>query len=254
MYYTDTRIKRKILAEEHYKEMEDCYKEETMNSVKNTRIYSDNSSFLDSVYRSKNNILLECMDTVSAIFKYDNLAVLNFADYRYAGGQFLTGSFAQEEALCHSSNLFNVLVRFSDQYYSKNREDMNYYLYTNKALFSKDIVFFKNGEQRKCDVLTCAAPNKGLAKKWEGVTDYINAEVLESRIRFILKILETEESRNILLGAFGCGVFKQNSHQVAVIFEKLLSTEFKDKFDTIIFAIPAGANFDKFNKVFNMEE
>jgi uncharacterized protein (TIGR02452 family) len=50
-----------------------------------------------------------------------------------------------------------------------------------------------------------------------------------------------------ILGAFGCGVFKQNPTEVANIFKELINNyEFKG----VLFAIPGGANLQAFIDVF----
>ena len=73
---------------------------------------------------------------------YPNLktAILNFADYLTPGGGYLNGSGAQEEVLCHESNLYSVLTNFTD-FYQWNREHINYHLYQNRAIYSPNIVF-----------------------------------------------------------------------------------------------------------------
>ena len=55
---------------------------------------------------------------------FNNIGILNFASYKNPGGMFLRGSTAQEEALCHESTLYNVLIKFNDTYYKSNRENI----------------------------------------------------------------------------------------------------------------------------------
>ena len=59
-----------------------------------------------------------------------------------------------------------------------------------------------------CDVITCAAPNKRAAQRYCNVSDEENSRVLESRIDFILDIAKRHKIDILVLGAFGCGVFR----------------------------------------------
>lgn len=78
------------------------------------------------------------MDSVSCLFNLsDNgrTAILNYASYKSPGGFFLEGSPAQEEALCHESNLYPILLAFDRTYYAW----LNKALYLNRALYSSGI-------------------------------------------------------------------------------------------------------------------
>lgn len=82
------------------------------------------------------------MDSVSCLFNLsDNgrTAILNYASYKSPGGFFLEGSPAQEEALCHESNLYPILLAFDGTYYAWNRQRLNKALYLNRALYSSGI-------------------------------------------------------------------------------------------------------------------
>ena len=52
----------------------------------------------------------------------------------------MEGSSAQEECLCHTSNLYNVLKRFP-KYYEWNKKHNNKALYTNRAMYSENVTF-----------------------------------------------------------------------------------------------------------------
>ena len=58
------------------------------------------------------------------------------------------------------------------------------------------------------------------------------------RIRAVLAIAVEEEVDVLILGAFGCGAFRNDAHAVASIFAKLLmSSQFAGAFSDVIFAI-----------------
>ena len=70
---------------------------------------------------------------------------------------------------------------------------------------------------------------------------------MRDRIKFILDIFENNACRNIVRGAFGCGVFKNPPEVVARIFkEELIGRDF----DYVYFPIPDGPNYAAFAKIF----
>lgn len=229
-------------AKEHITDMNERLKDEIIHSVKTTCIH-DTALLHTNINAAKMEISVYDADSVNAIFRFQKrkTAVLNFASFKEPGGKFIEGSIAQEECLCHASCLYNVLAQFTD-YYKWNNENKNRALYTDRALYTPDIVFeSEDGKRTMCDVITCAAPNKSAAQKYCNVSDKENAFVLESRIRFILSVAEEHEVKTLILGAFGCGVFGQNPQEVAMIFKKALLSE-PWGFEQVVFAIPDGKN------------
>lgn len=255
-FYWTGKSQRAKEAAEHEEQMRKYYSENISRVAMETKIYSENSAFNDAVNKNnKSEIIIEPMDSVSAIMEYSGLrktAVLNFASYKYPGGGFLQGSRAQEECLCHSSTLFNVLSRFENDYYAENRKDLNGGLYRNRALYSPNVYFRGYNAARFCDVITCAAPNYFIAQIYKCATKEENSAALKSRIEFVLNIAKENGVEDLILGAFGCGVFGQDAAEVAQIFKDNLENKFKNVFHKVIFAIPQGkdGNYEKFKEVF----
>lgn len=242
-------------AYDHTREMERMYKQQISNSFYNTKVYSSIPLMKHDKYKYNEtvDIYFYDTDTVSAIMDIGcsysgKTAALNFASYKNPGGMFLKGSSAQEESLCHESFLFNVLRRFDD-FYKYNRANLNKSLYTDRALYTPDVYFIRNDNITPCDIITCAAPNKGSAMKYHLIGDGDNTFALLSRIRFILSIAEDQEVDNLILGAYGCGVFKQDPYEVASLFKQEIN--YIKPCKRIIFAIPPSYNLDAFVKVFN---
>lgn len=241
-----------LKAKEHTKEIEEKYSDKIAFSIENTKVYSPDYTFSCNNIHKSTEIILEDLDTVSALKKYkddEKIALLNFASYKNAGGGFLVGSRAQEEDLCHKSYLYNVLYRFISSYYAWNNEHKNRGLYLNRALYSPEILF--EGEY-SCDVITCAAPNRSIFRRYNTVSDEENEEVLRLRLKFILDIARETEVNTLILGAIGCGAFGQKPEVVAKIFKEYLDTEYKC-FNKVIFAVPQygrNNNFEVFKEVF----
>ena len=165
---------------------------------------------------------------------------------------FLNGSKAQEECLCHESFLYNVLSQFVLEFYDWNNRHKNKALYLNRGLFSSGVWFFRENSHVECSVITCAAPNKSAAQKYQNVSDEENTRVLRSRIKFVLDMAKDNNVNTLILGAYGCGVFGQDATEVANIFKEYLTTTHKC-FYNVVFAVPSGrdGNYEKFVKVFS---
>ena len=132
-----------------------------------------------------------------------------------------------------------------------NNKEKNKALYLNRALYSPDVIFENDGTIFKCDVITCAAPNKSAAKQYCNISDEENSIALKSRIGYVLDIAADNNVEILILGGYGCGVFGQNPTEVATIFKEYLETTHQC-FKKVIFAIPEGrdGNLKAFEDVF----
>ncbi|GHU95388.1 TIGR02452 family protein [Clostridia bacterium] len=169
------------------------------------------------------------------------LAALNFASARNPGGGFLTGAMAQEEALASSSGLYNTLIR-REGYYNAN-QNCRSMTYTDHAIYSPDVVFFRDASFRLLEkpftasILTLPAVNmRQVREKRENVSEA--AVVMKNRMRLCLAILAHEQNDTIVLGAYGCGVFGNSPSDVARWWRELLFAEgYGTHFSRVIFAI-----------------
>lgn len=212
-------------------------------SVENSIIYDDQSIDRTTENGTETEFYFENMTSVAAIFKMRSqfqgkTAVLNFASYKNPGGMFLNGSSAQEESLCHSSTLYNVLSQFNDRFYYPNRKRLNRSLYSDNLIYSPEILFFLAGEKTTCDVITCAAPNKAAAQKYHNVSGRENYEVLQSRIAHIIAAAKDQKVKNLIIGAFGCGVFGNDAREVGHVFSEELSNGGEHGIENVMIAIP----------------
>lgn len=242
-------------ARKHTKEMQEKYNNGIAKAIENTKIYDTNFKCERPSNEENIRIVVEDLDTVHAGRIYHNdgkVALLNFSSYKNPGGMFINGSKAQEECLCHASYLYNVLKEFQSDFYDWNNKHKNKALYLNRGLYSPDILFQYEEVLFHCDVITCAAPNKSAAQKYQNVSDKENTKVLRSRIRFVLDMAKDNDVDTLILGAYGCGVFGQDANEVAEIFKEYLTTTYKC-FKRVIFAIPDGRdnNLQAFDKVFS---
>jgi uncharacterized protein (TIGR02452 family) len=232
------------------------YPEEIKTCIKNTLTYSQIPNG-DKMKEGKLVISIKPEDSVTGLFNnaQGKTCVLNFASYKEAGGMFTKGSKAQEECLCHESFLYNVLKE-KEQYYKVNCSNLNRGLYTNRALYSPDVQFERNGRTIKADVLTCAAPNFYTANKYCNVSTRENSQVLRSRIRFLISILKNEGVETAILGAYGAGVFCQDASEVAKIFKEEINNSMMGCKFNAIFAVPdtKEGNYRKMKAIFEKPE
>ena len=99
------------------------------------------------------------------------------------------------------------------------------------------------------DVITCAAP--------EMFYNYDEAKyrsVITKRIKRILDVAGAQNIEVLILGAFGCGAFRNPPQIVASVFNELIRDY---NFETVEFAVYCGldtTNYDVFNKVLSNQE
>ncbi|KNY25167.1 TIGR02452 family protein [Pseudobacteroides cellulosolvens] len=183
---------------------------------------------------------------------------LNFASAKNPGGGFLTGSQAQEESLARSSGLYPCISHMSEMYeYNRSRRTC---LYSDYMIHSPKVPFIRYDSGKLMDkpvlisVITAPAVNAGVVMQRDKEDQDKIGEVMIERIRKILAVAAINNSRAIVLGAFGCGVFKNKPEDVAEYFERVLIKEgYKVLFDKIVFAVYEKAedkrNFNAFNKM-----
>ena len=178
------------------------------------------------------------------------LVLLNFASARNPGGGFLNGAKAQEEDLCRCSALYPTLLRHPT-YYNSNREQPCL-LYTDHAIFSPDVPFFKTRgtghfleQPFLASIITAPAPN---TKPY--LANFGDPELLEQcferRWRNVLAIASDVGIPNVLLGAWGCGAFGGDPVMASTTAKNAIEA-CGSAFDRIVFAIPGKGKLSKRN-------
>lgn len=193
---------------------------------------------------------------------YSNCKIitLNFASAKNPGGGFLSGSSAQEESLSRVSGLYKSLLPNKD-FYERSRNNPNNGLYYNIAIYSKDVPFIRDCNNEEIfiepiysDVITCAAVNRGVSLN-NGVSEEIIMKCMVNRIKTVVELFlkEADSSRKnvLILGAFGCGVFKNSPSIVTKAFNYVFNF-YKDELDKldleINFSIPDDLNYYEFKR------
>jgi uncharacterized protein (TIGR02452 family) len=172
----------------------------------------------------------------------DRVAALSFASARHPGGGFLGGARAQEEDLARCSALYACLLT-QPRYYEANRAHGTP-LYTDHIIYAPDIPFFRDDDYALLDepfpvsIVTAPAPNAGaLPPQWPDAGAQVRA-ALESRTASVLAVAADRGHRRLVLGAWGCGVFRNDPGDVAAVFAAwLASPSFAGMFDHVVFAV-----------------
>ncbi|TLQ42370.1 TIGR02452 family protein [Streptomyces marianii] len=171
------------------------------------------------------------------------VAVLNFASARNPGGGYLNGAQAQEEALCRDSALYTTLLAVPG-FYAHHREVRDPF-YSDRVIHSPGVPVFRDERGGLLDTpftvgfLTSPAPNAGvITGRTPELADRIPA-ALASRAERVLETAAVTGYRRLVLGAWGCGVFRNDPAQVAGAFRALLTGDgrFSGHFDEIVFAV-----------------
>jgi len=176
--------------------------------------------------------------------------VLNFASARNPGGGFATGAEAQEESIARSSGLYPCLTKYFNEFFVPHRcaESGEY---THAIIYSPAVPVFRDDSGRlletpyTADFLTSPAPNLGVMQN-KGHHSKSNGQcsasqrandILYERSARVLDTFARHGAIDLVLGAWGCGVFRNEPKNVANNFKTLLEKRFPGNFRRIIFAV-----------------
>ncbi|MEF9908060.1 TIGR02452 family protein [Streptomyces sp. P9-A2] len=170
-------------------------------------------------------------------------AVLNFSSARNPGGGYLNGAQAQEEALCRASALYVCLLRAAG-FYDHHRTHRDPF-YTDRVIHSPAVPVFRDDRGRLLDepfsvgFLTSAAPNAGVILRTAPERAAELPRALVVRAERVLETAVVHGYRRLVLGAWGCGVFRNDPAQVAAAFRALLEPggRFAGAFEHVVFGI-----------------
>jgi len=116
-------------------------------------------------------------------------------------------------------------------------------------IYSPNVVFWMNDAGEflnsfvRVDVITSPAPNKGAMQQHARNTELSQLEtVFKNRIDLLMSLAVNNNIDRIILGAWGCGVFKNAYEDVASYFAELIEEKYKYSFKEIIFAIYGRSN------------
>lgn len=166
---------------------------------------------------------------------------LNFASAKNPGGGFINGAEAQEESLARTSGLHDSLLQ-GWEYYETHRA-MKSCFYTDTMIYSPKVPVFRKDKGELlpkpvlCNFITSPAVNAGVVKRQEPEREGEIFGAMDVRTDKMLALALHQGNETLILGAWGCGVFKNDPKEIAELFKKHLYGKYKNKFKRVVFAI-----------------
>lgn len=231
-------------AKRHIAEMDRRFSAEIEAAVKGTRVFD--RAPRPAVEGCVPSVSVVDQDSVAAVLERGrgiasacDLAVLDFASFTSPGGGYDRGAWAQEEALCAESFLFNVLREKRPWYAENRRRFVNCELYRNRALAVPAVRFERDNFHSYADVIVVAAPNARRARDEYHVSDEALAAAMRDRVRMVMAVADELGREKLVLGAFGCGAFGCDAAQMAELFRAELASGAHVARE-VTFAVPRG--------------
>jgi uncharacterized protein (TIGR02452 family) len=183
-------------------------------------------------------------------------AALNFASAKNPGGGFRTGAQAQEESLARASGLYALLLGDPMYDYHRSRRDP---MYSAWVIYSPDVPVFRRDDGRLldepylCSFLTSPAVNVGALRHRERRGEEIR-RAMQERVERVLAVAALHGHETLVLGAWGCGVFRNDPEMIAELFRSALAGPFRGAFTQVVFAVldtsGRGRSLGPFEEVF----
>lgn len=202
-----------------------------------------------------------CVISHQSEFGGKRVLVLNYANPFTPGGGVRKGCRAQEEDLCRRSDLLQALEDESAaEYYSSNIAERAFSVGFENCILTENVSVFVDSfgnlmpEPVVVDVMTAAAPKLNGEMFYLPDVDNDEEQVygsIDHICDMILSIAEKEGYRILVLGAFGCGAFRNDPRDVAEAFKKSLATK---SFEKVYFPILARGergqrNYEVFSEI-----
>jgi uncharacterized protein (TIGR02452 family) len=170
------------------------------------------------------------------------VAALNFASARNPGGGFLNGSQAQEESLARSSALYASLLR-ALEFYERHRASPTL-LYSDAMILSPGCPVFRDDDgnlledPHQVSLITSPAPNAGAAAANRPHELPLIPEVFRRRSEYVLALAASHGYKRLVLGAWGCGVFRNDPAVAAAAFlGHLRQGPWSGRFERVVFSV-----------------
>ncbi len=182
---------------------------------------------------------------------------LNMANETRPGGGAESGASAQEECIFRVSNAYLSLYPTENTTLAKKLKNGKYHIPEFGAIYTPAVTIFRKSQEEgftfrkpyEADMISNAAYNlsKGMPKNYDSN--------MKAKIRAILRVAAGTGHDAVVLGAHGCGAFKNDPKVVSKLFKEVLKeSEFKGQFRKVVFAViddqNSNGNLATFQKAF----
>ena len=170
--------------------------------------------------------------------------VLNMANRHHGGGGWLAGALAQEEALCYRSSLSFTLKR---RFYPLPAAGV---VYSPAVAVIRDALADGHALRNLSDprglgmvsVVSCAAlRDPPVDVRVDGREVYArrkDEEIMRGKMRAVLRVAGRRGHARVVLGALGCGAFRNPRAEVCAMWREVLGeVEFRGWFEEVVFAV-----------------
>lgn len=178
-----------------------------------------------------------------------NPAILNMASRQNPGGGVLTGAGAQEETIFRRTNIFRSLYQFAPYagQYGVRKSSHQYPLNRNfGGIYTPNVNIFRDDEKngyrliahpQEIAFISVAGMNRPTLTDDGLIVDSL-VEPIKNKIRTIFRIGLKHGHDSLVLGALGCGAFRNPPRHIARLFNEVMrESEFENKYRLIVFAI-----------------
>jgi uncharacterized protein (TIGR02452 family) len=162
--------------------------------------------------------------------------VMNFASDKNPGGGWLSGAKAQEECLCYRSSLAQSLHK------------SHYPIPLHKFSYTRDVLIIRDAEFKLLTIPAASLPVVSCINIAALRRPSVNGEKyardsdrdwMRKKMRVTLRLAAMKGHSRLVLGAFGCGAFKNPVEEVASLWKQVLG---EDEFsggwwEEIVFAV-----------------
>jgi uncharacterized protein (TIGR02452 family) len=219
-----------------------CYQPDNLSKIKQG-VLSGTPQFSNIKFEVRNETTLMGAERMARGQLFQKIGVLNFASAKNPGGGFLKGAQAQEESLARSSALYKSILKCPNHYeFHRSHPSL---LYSDRMIYSPDCPVFRKDDGTLLEIpyfvdfITSPAPNAGEVWRQQSQDAEKIREVLYERGAKLLSLAISNGCDALVLGAWGCGVFRNQPSMVAQMFADLLlpNGQFDGRIKSILFSI-----------------
>ncbi len=219
-----------------------CYEPEALQAI-HAQVLAQPAPHTRTELEVANETTLQGCARLVGTGQYRQIGALNFASAKHPGGGFLGGARAQEESLARSSGLYKSLLQCSS-YYAVHKAHRTC-LYSDRMIYSPGCPVFRTDDggwleqPYLVDFVTSPAPNAGAIRRNEPENVAHIGGVLKVRAARLLALAAQRGCDALVLGAWGCGVFRNDPELVAAIFGEYLRPQgqFWGRFVKVLFSV-----------------